>query len=210
MSLLLCPECYFWVEPYGDRCPYCWQILDAVAPDPSLGELSMTIGDVVGCLGEVSIRRQALPNRGMLYSTTNGIYFLPHKTEFVTQFVATPDNEHSFLWGVASVIWAPLILVLPFIRAKKMSEQQVQISQPQFLSRMDSHRLPKLLMEDPGSFFVPRTAIRQIQRSWNRWTIERRLSSRLSFKPRSDRKRFHEKMSELIATEHWKQCTAAF
>ena len=210
MSLLLCPECYFWVEPYGDRCPDCWQNLDATAPDPSLDELSMTIGEVAGCLGEVSIRRQGLPNRGMLYVTTNGIYFLPHKTEFVTQLVATPDNEHSFLWSVASFIWTPLILVLPFIRPKTMSEQQVQVSQPQFLSRMDSPRLPQLLKEDPGAFFVPRSAIRQSERRWNRWIIERRNSSRLIIKPHSDRKRFHDKMSKLIATEHWKQCTAAF
>ena len=210
MSLLLCPECYFWVEPYGDRCPDCWQTLDAAAPDPSLDDLSMTIGEVMACLGEISIRRQALPNRGILYATTKGIYFLPHKTEFVTQLVATTDDEHSFLWSVALFIWSPLILVLPFIRPKRMSEQQVLVSQPQFLSRMDSHKLPKLLMEDPGAFFVPRTDIRQIERRWNRWTIERRLSSRLIFKPHSDRKRFHDKMSELIATERWKQCTAAF
>ncbi|MCH7990249.1 MAG: hypothetical protein IID46_14000 [Planctomycetes bacterium] len=210
MSLLLCPECYFWVEPYGERCPDCWQVLDAAAPDPSLDELSMAIGDVTACLGEISIRRKALPNRGMLYATTNGIYFLPHKSVFVMQYVATTENEHPFLWSVASFIWSPLILVLPFIRPKKMSEQLVQVSQPQFLSRIDSHKLPKLLMEDPGVFFVPRTAIRQIERRWNRWVIERRLSSRLIFKPQSDRKRFHDKMSELIATEHWKQCTTAF
>ena len=210
MSLLLCPECYSWVEPYGDRCPDCWQILDTAAPDPSLDELSITIGEVAGCLGEILIRRQALPNRGMLYATTNGIYFLPHKTEIVTQLVATPDNGHSFLWGFASFIWSPLILVLPFIRPKRMSEQQVLVSHPQFLSKIDRHRLPQLLMEDPGAFFVPRTAICQIERRWNRWTIERRHSSRLTFKPQSDRKRFHDKMSELIATEPWKQFAAAF
>lgn len=210
MSLFLCPECYFWVEPYGDRCPDCWQILDAVAPDPSLDELSMTIGEVMRCLGEISMSRKALPNRGMLYATTNGIYFLPHKTEFVTQLVATREHENSFLWSIASFIWSPLILVLPFIRPKKMTEQLVQVSQPQFLSRMDSHRLPQLLMEDPGAFFVPRSAIRHIERRWNRWTIERRTSSRLIIKPYSDKKRFHDKMSELIATEHWKQCSAAF
>lgn len=211
MSLFLCHECFSWVKPDGERCPSCWQTLDAEAPDPTLEHLASVMGEVVSCLGEIAIDRPRLSQQGMLYATTHGLYFLPHKTTYHTELVESRINGPSFLWIVASVIWSPLMFVLPFIKRKgPLVEQKMPISKPRFLSAIDSSRLPGILMENPGVFFVPRKDIRQIDRKRQRWTIERRLGPHLTLKPHSDRKRFHQKMSELMTSENWTHSTTTF
>ena len=103
MSLMLCHECYSWVEASDGYCPECTYPLDASAADPPLHELRSIIGEIVVRVGEVRVPRGLLPDRGMLYATSNGLFFLPHRFERVTQMVETNGDTTSILWSLAAM-----------------------------------------------------------------------------------------------------------
>ena len=83
MSLILCHQCFSWVEPIGEQCPQCDFPLDARAPDPSPEELNAAIGSLVRPMGEIRIARAELPERGWLYETNHGLFFVPNRLEQV-------------------------------------------------------------------------------------------------------------------------------
>lgn len=208
MSLLLCHHCFTWVEPYGEYCPVCHEFLDPTAPDPALPALRAAIGDVVCCLGEVRIRRKHLPGRGMLYATTNGMIFLPHRIEEVTQIAEEPSAGSSLLWTLATLVWGPLALVSSLTRVKRARTKRIQVYRPWLLTDAQSDLLPQLLMDDPGVFFLARGSIHVIKRRWKRWFIERREAGRLWLRPESNPRRFYTQMVDLIASEAWRDVMA--
>jgi hypothetical protein len=203
MSLLLCHHCYTWVEPYGEYCPVCHEYLDLAAPDPALPILQAAIGDIVCCLGEVRVRRKHLPGRGMLYATTNGLIFLPHRIEEVTRMAEEPSAGSSLLWTLATLAWGPLALVSSLTRVKRVRPKRVRVYRPWLLTEAQSELLPRLLMDDPGVFFLARGSIHIIKRRWKGWSIERRQAGRLWLRPESSPRHFQSRMAELTASEAW-------
>lgn len=208
MSLLLCHECYTWVEPFDARCPECFGTLDCDTPDPALEILRDELGGVVGPLGEVRIRRRLLPDQGTLYATTSGLLFVPHETVREVQLVETPEAGSSLLWTLASIAFTPLVLVLPFVRSKRLRPAPIAVLRPVFLSPGEYRRPAELLMENPGVFFVPRRSIFRIVRRRGKWTIERRQGTPLKFKPHNDRRHFQAQMTQLAATDGWRELIA--
>ncbi len=209
MSFLLCHECFNWVEPKDGRCPECIESIEAAVPDPSEFELRTTIGDIVFRLGEVHVRRRMLPDRGMLYVTTNGLYFLPHDQEDVLHLVESPTTEASLMWSLAAMVWSPLMLVLPFVRSKETKTQRIQVPCPKYLTTEDSDLLPQLLMTNPGVFFLSRKSIREMSLKRRRWRIERFQGSPVRVKPEDNAKFFHHLMGKLALSDSWEQaiCT---
>lgn len=203
MSLLLCHECYSWITPADGRCPECQLIVDESAPDPPLHALRSAIGDVVGPLGEVRVRRKLLPEYGMLYTTTNGLYFLPHRLEQETRMESRPSAGEPLIWSLATLAWSPLALVLPLVSQRKKQPVQVPVLRPLFLCQADSQRLPQLLMENPGVFFLRRQAIRGWKRRRNHWTIARDQGPALKLTPESDHQAFHRRLSQLAEGDRW-------
>ena len=205
MSLLLCHECYSWVEPSDGRCPDCWQPVDTSVPDPPLRALKTVIGELICPLGEIKVRRKMLPDRGMLYATTQGLYFLPHRLVRVMQLVETEDARTSFFWFLAAIAWTPLMFLLPLLKSVQAKPAQVDVFQPQFLTPAESHLLPEFLMQNPGVFFVPRESVRTIRRRRNTWTISRWRGSPLKLKPQDPANAsgagFHERMSDFVTWE---------
>ena len=91
MTLLLCPECCQWREPAEGRCPVCAGALDAAIPDPSLDAIANELGELQGLLGVADLSRTALPKRGCLYATTNGLLFVPNDS----RVIAFEDTHHA-------------------------------------------------------------------------------------------------------------------
>ncbi len=203
MSLLLCHECFTWVRPVDGRCPQCLQPVEQAMPDPPLHVLQAEIGEVLHRIGEVKVRRRKLPDQGMLYATTNGLYFIPHLSERVTELIETHSAGSSMLWSLAALVWAPLMLVLPFVKSKQLKARDVQVVRPQYLSPDDSHQLPQFLMDNPGVFFVSLKSIRLVERKRNRWSIVRAQGTPVNFKPVFSPQVFHRQMAELIESDSW-------
>jgi hypothetical protein len=210
MSLLLCHECFTWVEPHDDRCPDCLQTVDPALPDPDLPTLQTLIGDILCPLGEVRVSRKLLPEYGTLYGTRNGLFFLPHAAEDITHLVTRPSAGSSLFWTVASLVWAPLVFVLPFVKTKELRESRTRILRPQWLAAADSPVLASLMMENPGVFFVPRRSIRQVQRRRQRWIIHRLPARPLKLTVESDRGYFQERLTGLFAETSWRSVPASF
>jgi hypothetical protein len=210
MSLLLCHECFAWVEPHDGRCPDCLQGVDPALPDPDLPTLRGLIGDLAYALGEVRVPRRLLPEYGTLYATRNGLYFLPHATEDVAHLVERPTAGSSLFWTVATMLWSPLVFVLPFVKARELQESRTQVLRPQTLTLLDSPRMADLMMENPGVFFVPRRSIRQVRRRRQRWIIDRAPGRPLKLSVESDRRYFQERMADLFADGAWRSVPASF
>jgi len=204
MALLLCHECYFWVSPRQGRCPECHHAVDSNVADPPTETLDRLIGPAVQPLGNVRLRRSLLPDRGMLYETTNGLYFVPHVVTRRVKMVEKRQAGRSLLWLLASIAFTPLILVLPFLRFKTLAAEEVPVVEPCRLSPEQRKRLGKLLMENPGAFFIPRDSIRRFARRWRRWVIERRFGSPLRLHPEDDPQEFEQQLSELLRNDPWK------
>ena len=207
MSFFLCHDCYAWVEPDGDQCPLCEHMIDPEASDPPLSTLAGAIGDLQHLIGESRVSRKNLPRDGLLYATTQGLMFVPHRTTWVMQMVEAQGPGASLFWTLASALWSPLMFVAPFLNRKRRQEQAVPVPEPQYLEPDDTHRLPEILMEDPGAFYVPRRAIRCVKRRRHRWTIERAHSAPLTLHAEGDRTLFHHQMTELLGSPLWRGLT---
>ncbi len=203
MSFVLCHECFSWVEPQDGCCPDCLDVLELGRPDPTPDQLQLTIGNITCLMGEIRIRRKLLPDTGMLYATTNGLYFIPHQPEHVTELVEASPMGSSILWSLAAIIWTPLMLVLPFVRLKQLTPRRVQLLHPQHLTPDDSNQLPLYLLENPGVFFVPLKSIQLVEQNWKSWTIHRIHGSAIKLKPVTDTRLFHNRMAELIGLNSW-------
>ncbi|MEX2288506.1 MAG: hypothetical protein WD648_15520 [Planctomycetaceae bacterium] len=203
MSFLLCHECYSWVEPIHDRCPDCQESVDSSTADPPLSRLQNEIGNLIGPLGEVKVERRLLPDRGLLYLTSNGLFFLPHAVEHEMKIVPTTDVQTSFLWSLAALAWTPLALVVPFLKKKRETAKQVRVFRPHWLSVDQSQEMPKLLMQNPGVFFLPNNAVRVVGRRRKGWRIVRVHGPALRIFPLDDARQFHDHMSRLIAAGIW-------
>jgi len=203
MPFFLCHECFSWVEPTGERCSQCQLVLDVSAPDPPLRWFEEAIGDLHCQIGEVHVRRRMLPDRGMLYATANGLFFLPHQLA-ESAAPADPDAvETSLLWTVASLVWTPFAIVLPFVKAQLMQSAMIPVFEPHLLKQEDSHLLPVLLMQNPGVFFVPNRSIRLIRRQRTQWRIDRTAGPPLKLNPVDGKKSFQRKMAELVHSRAW-------
>ena len=204
MSLLPCHECYSWVRPSEGRCPDCTNAVDITAPDPPLEHLQAAIGGIIARLGEVRVKRPLLPDNGMLYATTNGLFFLPHQIRRLQVTRDTDTDDTSLFWSLAGIFWTPLLLVRPLVTSKRPSRQQVTVFRPQYLSPDQSDRLPALLMQNPGVFFVAKSSIRIMQRRRRDWLIERHHRPNLKLKPSANRERFHTRMQEIADSQSWR------
>ncbi|MGE3314152.1 MAG: hypothetical protein AB7O26_03475 [Planctomycetaceae bacterium] len=204
MALFLCHDCYSWVEPFSEHCPECWQVVDPSRPDPSLEQLERDFGRIVLRVGEIRINRRMLPDRGTLFATTNGLIFLPDQVERVIDDVETAYPTESILWAMAGLVWSPLHLVsLWKHRSRPRRKGVVRVFRPHFLTERDSHRLPGMLMQNPGVFFIPRRLIRSATRRFDRWRIDRYHATTVKLRPRTDGARFHDRFAELLACSNW-------
>lgn len=205
MPLLLCHECFFWVESRDGRCPECDHPMDTGIPDPSIDALERIIGPAIAPLGCVRIRRRLLPELGTLYETGNGLFFAPHVVRRRVELVEKTAAGRSFMWMMASVVFAPLILVLPFLRFRNLRAEEVPVYEPVRLPEADRDALGRMLMENPGAFFVSRNAVRRIRRRWGRWRIVRRIGPVLRLSPESDPREFDVQMHDLVRRDTWRQ-----
>jgi hypothetical protein len=201
MSFLLCQECFGWVQPRNSHCPECLAILDLNQPDPSPAQLRSALGDIVGELGEVRISRRLLPERGLLFETTKGLYFLPHRIEEVIETKEEQVNP-SILWSLAAMAFWPLRLIIPFLKTKRLKEVHVQVCCPQSLTPAESDRLPDLLMDNPGVFFIPNRAVQFVERKRDGWIVGRSHGKRVIFKA-DGAPEFHDRMQDLVRSPAW-------
>lgn len=183
-ALVLCRECYSWAEPREDACPVCRGMLDLSQPDPSPEDLRGVIGRVERCLGEVTTPRKLLPDRGLLYLTSGGLFFLPHDVSRLPVPPAGWSASASLMWALAAVVWSPLAIAGALLRLKANGPREVVIPIPRRVPSGDFEAPASFLMDDPGSFFIPRRSVRLVRRTWRGWLVECRDRSPVRFRPK--------------------------
>jgi hypothetical protein len=198
MSLILCHQCFSWVEPLGEQCPQCDFPLDARAPDPSPTELNAAIGQVVRRIGECRIARAVLPDRGSLYETTQGLFFVPHRLEQV-KIVHGETSPRPLRTILAACLKTPWRLLSGAPGRRQAARMEIAVDEHRLLGPEDSGTLSLLLMQNPGVFFLARRSIDKVRWTLWGWTISRPNSLVLRVKPIVERGRFHERMSAWAA-----------
>jgi hypothetical protein len=167
MTFLLCPECCQWREPADGRCPVCAAALDLAIPDPSLDSIADEIGQLHERVGEADLVRTVLPRRGCLFSTSNGLFFVPSES---TVIVFDEARRAAANQGAASrlisLLWSKLTArdrVARLACEKRTGE----------LVTRDPVGLAELLRSDPGVWFLARGSIASWQRQRGQWAFVR-------------------------------------
>lgn len=202
-SYFLCAHCYNWVRPHNGHCPECAGGIDIEQPDPPLDQLRTDMGDLSTPLGSVRIPRRNLPGQGLLYATTRGLFFVPHRLEHVTRFEERSVGP-PLLWRLAALLWSPLYLLLFFFRGREVREVQVAEHRPQLLAPHEGELLPELLMDNPGAFFLPLNSIRMIERRRDRWLIDRIYGGRVTVQADTDQQLFDDRMCRHLDSPEWR------
>ena len=203
MSILLCYTCYCWLEPRSGLCPACHHPLDASIPDTAPDVLAANLGVVESRIGEIRVGRTNLPLTGVLYATTQGLFFAPHHVERVARVVGETVAGHSVMWWCASIIWSPLSLLLPFVKTRRNRVVETYIDRPQVLVKGDSDRLGQLLMQSPGCFFLSHSSVRLVYKRRRNWIVERSSGNRICFSPVSDNTLFEEQLLTELNNDRW-------
>lgn len=202
MSVRLCQECSQWVWSRDGRCPDC---MDVVVDQPDSREVAerarSAVGHVVGRIGHVRVQRRRLPNDGVLYETNNGLFFLPYQTVTATRLVE--ETGGSALWSIAAVLWSPLLFILPFVRSRELREREVEEQEPIRLAGDDLQRLPELLGQMPGAFFVALRDLQSVDSKGRRWILKRLAGADLTLVPLAG-ETFSHRMIELLETDAWR------
>lgn len=206
--LLLCHACFTWVLPSGGDCPECGRRIRLGDPDPPRSTLEEILGDVLFLIGRVRVRRKLLPDRGLLYATTTGLFFLPNQQQDESP-VGGFEVVRVFLYRVLRVFRNPVFQKTSGFSPRCATSTVVcdDDLRPHILQPNESGRLVELLMENPGVFFVPRQSVRAMTRRFNCWTIRRLDGSCVRLKPEQDTRLFHSKMYKLLESDSWRQVT---
>jgi hypothetical protein len=202
MSIRLCQECYQWFWSHEERCPQCqdpW--LETINQESLADRLRPSVGNVYGRIGHVTITQKRLPSEGLLYETEFGLFFLPHRNVTVTRLVE--EGKASPLWLLATMLWAPLMFVMPFIRAKRLTEKDVKENHPLRLHGDNLQRLPDLLGRMPGSIFIAARDVVSVKIKRKRWNIHRMSGGKLSIEPISI-DAFGQRMEQIMDTDQWR------
>lgn len=206
MALVLCQQCLSWVEPIAEQCPQCDYPIDLRTADPTLDDLAAAIGPLISRIGPVRILRAMLPDRGYLYATAGGLFFVPQSVERVRLVSAErgPHSSGSMLFGLArrslrALRQAALLqseTAFGFGRSHQSSTRvEVSTHELPLLAPDEGARLPGLLMDNPGAFFFSRRSIRTIRRTFSGWALMRPNNLALRMKPLGDRETFHSRMA---------------
>jgi hypothetical protein len=199
MALVLCQQCLSWVEPIAEQCAQCDYPIDLRTADPTLEELAAAIGPLISRIGPVRISRTALPDRGLLYATAGGLFFVPQSVERVSLVSAD-----CFARSPRSMVLDWLRAPLRILRRAALgawggyrSPMRVQISRQELplFGADDGDRLPALLMDNPGACFFSRRSIRTVRRAFSGWALVRPNNFTLRVKPLGDRAAFHKRMA---------------
>lgn len=167
MPLLLCSDCLQWREPFNGGCPVCGVVLEIFVPDPAEDFLAESLGDLQNELGHVSLSRRILPTRGRLFTTTHGLLFVPDESSV---FVLSRDEksrnqQQAWITRVASRI-ARIAKSIAGHRPRSLRADDA-------LRAKDRHAVARLLLSDPGVWFLSRAAIACWRRQRKRWEFIR-------------------------------------
>ena len=160
---LLCPECCQWREPAEGRCAMCGRTLDLAIPDPSLESIGDELGELFGWIGKGDLLRTSLPKRGCLYSTTNGLLFVPAESRVIVfadarQSATAPRGLSQLL----ARLWSRLARRSGAARfASEQRAGELEVS--------DRLALAGLLCSDPGVWFLARAMIASWRRQRGQW-----------------------------------------
>lgn len=205
MSVRLCEDCCQWIWSKNDCCPDCGSSVSELRdPQAVSGRLRNTIGSATEQLGHVRVVRRKLPTDGMLFATEHGLFFLPHRT--VTAQRLIEENHSSILFRMAATCFAPLALLLPFVKSKRLTVKTVEEQEPIRLTKDRWDLLPDLLPRMPGALFLAAREVLKVINTRKRWTFQRLNGSQLKIDPLAPDV-FEQRLQTLLATEKWRSIT---
>lgn len=80
------------------KCGYCRQTINFSLPDQQTSDLDAIIGSMHEKLGDATIRRNELPNRGSFWQTQHGLLFVPKLREG-NGFLIHDDPRNTSWWN---------------------------------------------------------------------------------------------------------------
>ncbi len=146
------------------------------------------------------MRRKHFPPDGMLYQTTNGLFFLPYRK--VTAKRMVEQSSHSFLWTIASLLWSPLMFVIPFMRSRSVQEVEVEEAEPIRLETDQLQYLADLLVRTPGAFFTAARDVASMKCKRDRWIVGCHDGRDVILEPLIPGT-FRKRMEDLLETDAW-------
>lgn len=182
MSIRLCQECSQWVSTRHGRCPDCHETLpESVSFDETDARFRQLVGDGQCRLGQIRILRRTLPTDGILYETSNGLFFLPDRPLIRRRLVE--QSAASSVWSLAAVLWTPLMFLSPFLKRRELRTKDIVENVPIRLEHEDLKLLPDFLSRIAGAFFLPTRNIRGVRQKRNQWVVERIVGTDITFRP---------------------------
>jgi hypothetical protein len=168
MRIVLCHNCWSWVQLDADRCPDCHRAIDLSEPDPSPGELEALFGAVVCRLAAVRCERRHLPSVGVLLGVEEGLLFLPELTPLPNGALAADEHPGSSFWPISRwwSVWGR--------RAPPARE-----SAPEAAANLAP--LSERFLNAPGGAFVPRSRLIRAALRGRVWTVSRSVGRTLRF-----------------------------
>lgn len=180
-------------------------MIDPEQPDPSPALLRGILGDLSSRLGPVVMRRRNVSGSGVLYETTRGLFFLPHRLEEVISYQERRIGPPLW-WRILSLFWWPLHVISLLLHKTEVRQVAVQEQRIQVLDVDESDSLPDLLMNHPGALFVLRDSIQSIRRRGEAWEIARLQGHSITILPEGERRLFHDRFRECLSNPRWQPC----
>jgi hypothetical protein len=195
MRIVLCHNCWSWVQLEGDQCPDCHRAMDLSEPDPSSAELDALLGSLVCRLAKVRCDRRKLPSVGELVAVTEGLLFLPEVTPLPNGALEAEEHPSSSFWPISNW-WSNWGRRLPAVDPPR----------PDVL--IDAAPLAEQFLNAPGAVFVPRRHLIRAALRGRVWTISRSVGRTLRFTatdPAEDARRSWQSM--LTRDPAWRKLT---
>lgn len=170
MRIVLCHNCWSWVQLDGDRCPDCHQGVDLSDPDPSPAELDELFGLVLCRLASVRCDRRKLPSVGVLWGVAEGLLFLPELTLLPNGAMLAEESPAAHFWEIARW-WSPWGR-----RAASSTTCELHAD-----AVTDFAAVSERFLNAPGAVFVPRAHLIRASLRGRAWTISRSIGRTLRF-----------------------------
>jgi len=199
MRIVLCHNCWSWVQLDADSCPDCHRPIDLSDPDPSPTELDEMFGRVICRLASVRCDRRTLPSVGVLLGLTGGLMFLPELSALPNRALEAEKGPSERFWQLSRLwsLWGGRAASTSLRRECRLD------------ALADHSGVAERFLNAPGAVFVPRDQMIRAALRGRVWTISRTLGRTLRFTALTSAEEARDAWRNLLTRDPaWRQMTS--